>query len=169
MPLIYTDPLVHKFERWARERLAEGFSLDQAATELGTSKRTLARRMQNVLGQIAARILPGSADRARRSSARDQPGQRRPDRRRSRLCRRRDVARAAAPEAWPRRARHPPQPVKPDRPASAGPRDVEADSSSESHVTAENAVGTSNWLLMLSTSWPSFSVLATTAGHSGSA
>jgi transcriptional regulator GlxA family with amidase domain len=49
--LIYTDPLVHKFERWARERLAEGFSLDQAAAALGTSKRTLARRMQSVLGK----------------------------------------------------------------------------------------------------------------------
>src|SRR5438094_2873530 len=39
----------------------------------------------------------------------------------------------------------------------------------ESHFTAENAAGASNWLLMFSTSWPSFSVLATTATHSGSA
>src|ERR1700740_169673 len=38
------DPLVQKFERWARRRLAEGFSLDEAAAELATSKRTLARR-----------------------------------------------------------------------------------------------------------------------------
>src|SRR5437868_15189016 len=37
------------------------------------------------------------------------------------------------------------------------------------HFTSENAVGCSNWLLMFSTSWPSFSVLATTAAHSGSA
>jgi len=49
--LIHTDPLVHKFERWARERLAEGFSLDQAAAALATSKRTLARRMQSVMGK----------------------------------------------------------------------------------------------------------------------
>ncbi len=49
--LVHTDPLVHKFERWARQRLAEGFSLDQAAAELATSKRTLARRMQSVLGK----------------------------------------------------------------------------------------------------------------------
>ena len=49
--LVHTDPLVHKFERWARQRLAEGFSLDQAATALATSKRTLARRMQSVLGK----------------------------------------------------------------------------------------------------------------------
>jgi transcriptional regulator GlxA family with amidase domain len=49
--LVPTDPLVQKFERWARQRLAEGFSLDQAAAELATSKRTLARRMENVLGK----------------------------------------------------------------------------------------------------------------------
>jgi transcriptional regulator GlxA family with amidase domain len=42
---------MHKFERWAGQRLAEGFSLDQAAVALATSKRTLARRMQSVLGK----------------------------------------------------------------------------------------------------------------------
>ena len=45
------DPLIQKFERWARGRLAEGFSLDQAAEQLATSKRTLARRMESVLGK----------------------------------------------------------------------------------------------------------------------
>jgi transcriptional regulator GlxA family with amidase domain len=49
--LAQADPLVHKFERWARQVLAEGFSLDQAAAALATSKRTLARRMQSVLGK----------------------------------------------------------------------------------------------------------------------
>jgi transcriptional regulator GlxA family with amidase domain len=49
--LAHADPLVQKFERWARDRLAEGFSLDQAAEALATSKRTLARRMQSVLGK----------------------------------------------------------------------------------------------------------------------
>ncbi|GLS18883.1 AraC family transcriptional regulator [Labrys miyagiensis] len=49
--VVHTDPLVLKFEHWARQRLAEGFSLDQAAAELATSKRTLARRMQDVLGK----------------------------------------------------------------------------------------------------------------------
>jgi transcriptional regulator GlxA family with amidase domain len=49
--LAHTDALVLKFERWAREHLAEGFSLDKAAVALATSKRTLARRMQNVLGK----------------------------------------------------------------------------------------------------------------------
>ena len=49
--LVHADPLVRGFERWAREHLAEGFSLDQAAVALATSKRTLARRMQSVLGK----------------------------------------------------------------------------------------------------------------------
>ena len=49
--LAHDDPLVRQFERWARGRLAEGFSLDQAAVELTTSKRTLARRMHAVLGK----------------------------------------------------------------------------------------------------------------------
>jgi AraC-like DNA-binding protein len=50
-PLPHTDPLIRQFERWARGRLAEGFSLDEAAQALATSKRTLARRMQSVLGK----------------------------------------------------------------------------------------------------------------------
>jgi transcriptional regulator GlxA family with amidase domain len=49
--LSHADPLVEKFERWARNRLAEGFSLDDAAAAIGASKRTLARRMQQVLGK----------------------------------------------------------------------------------------------------------------------
>jgi transcriptional regulator GlxA family with amidase domain len=49
--LANADPLTQQFERWARRRLAEGFSLDQAAKALATSKRTLARRMQGVLGK----------------------------------------------------------------------------------------------------------------------
>ncbi|MDR6859673.1 helix-turn-helix domain-containing protein [Variovorax guangxiensis] len=49
--LTHSDPTVQRFERWARGRLADGFSLDQAAVAAGTSKRTLARRMQQVLGK----------------------------------------------------------------------------------------------------------------------
>jgi transcriptional regulator GlxA family with amidase domain len=49
--VIHGDPLVHKFERWARRHLAEGFSLDRVAAALATSKRTLARRMKDVLGK----------------------------------------------------------------------------------------------------------------------
>jgi transcriptional regulator GlxA family with amidase domain len=55
--LVHADPLVTKFERWARQRLAEGFSLDQAAVALATSKRTLARRMQSVLGKSPLEYL----------------------------------------------------------------------------------------------------------------
>jgi transcriptional regulator GlxA family with amidase domain len=48
--LIHTDPIVQRFERWARTRLTRGFSLDEAARAVGASKRTLARRMQTALG-----------------------------------------------------------------------------------------------------------------------
>jgi transcriptional regulator GlxA family with amidase domain len=49
--LAHADPLVNKFERWARQRLAKGFSLDAAAAALATSTRTLSRRVQSVLGK----------------------------------------------------------------------------------------------------------------------
>jgi transcriptional regulator GlxA family with amidase domain len=49
--LAKADPLIEQFERWARGRMAEGFSLDEAAKALATSKRTLARRMQSTLGK----------------------------------------------------------------------------------------------------------------------
>jgi transcriptional regulator GlxA family with amidase domain len=49
--LTHNDPLVERFERWARTRLADGFSLDEAAQAVATSKRTLARRMHAVLGK----------------------------------------------------------------------------------------------------------------------
>jgi len=49
--LIHSDPVVQRFESWARGRLAQGFSLDAAARAAGASKRTLARRMQSVLGK----------------------------------------------------------------------------------------------------------------------
>jgi transcriptional regulator GlxA family with amidase domain len=49
--LLHTDPIVQRFERWARSHLARGFSLDDAARAVGSSKRTLARRTQSVLGR----------------------------------------------------------------------------------------------------------------------
>jgi len=49
--LIHSDPIVQRFESWARARLTDGFSLDDAAKAAGSSKRTLARRMQSVLGK----------------------------------------------------------------------------------------------------------------------
>jgi transcriptional regulator GlxA family with amidase domain len=49
--LVHSDLLVQRFETWARSRLKHGFSLDEAAEAVGASKRTLARRMQTVLGK----------------------------------------------------------------------------------------------------------------------
>ena len=49
--LVHSDPLVQRFETWARSRLKDGFSLDEAAGAVGASKRTLARHMQMVLGK----------------------------------------------------------------------------------------------------------------------
>lgn len=49
--LAHSDPLVERFERWVRSNLAQGFSLDAAVAATGSSKRTLARRLQSVLGK----------------------------------------------------------------------------------------------------------------------
>ena len=49
--LVHSDPIVQRFESWARSRLRDGFSLDDAARAVGSSKRTLARRTQSVLGK----------------------------------------------------------------------------------------------------------------------
>lgn len=47
----HADPVVARFERWARARLAEPFSLEAASLASGASKRTLARRLASVLGK----------------------------------------------------------------------------------------------------------------------
>ncbi len=49
--LAHADPVVERFEGWARQRLASGFSLADAARSVGASQRTLARRLQSVLGK----------------------------------------------------------------------------------------------------------------------
>jgi transcriptional regulator GlxA family with amidase domain len=49
--LSHSDPLVERFDRWVRTHLDEGFNLDVAASQLATSKRTLARRVRDVLGK----------------------------------------------------------------------------------------------------------------------
>lgn len=49
--LMHSDPIVQRFESWARGRLKRGFSLDEAAKAVGASKRTLARRVERVLGK----------------------------------------------------------------------------------------------------------------------
>jgi transcriptional regulator GlxA family with amidase domain len=57
--LIHSDAIVQRFETWARARLARGFSLDEAARAVGSSKRTLARRMQSVLGKSPLSYFQG--------------------------------------------------------------------------------------------------------------
>lgn len=49
--LSHADPVVERFEGWARQQLARGFSLAEAAVAVGASKRTLARRLHSVLGK----------------------------------------------------------------------------------------------------------------------
>ncbi len=47
----HTDPLVERFEQWARANIAQGFSLTDAARAVGASERTLGRRLNSVLGK----------------------------------------------------------------------------------------------------------------------
>src|SRR6185312_10107332 len=49
--LAQSDPLILRFEKWARAHLREGFSLEATAIALGTSPRTLQRRCAAVLGK----------------------------------------------------------------------------------------------------------------------
>ncbi|NWA26499.1 helix-turn-helix domain-containing protein [Pseudomonas gingeri] len=49
--LAQADPLILRFERWARDHLKTGFSLQDAAKALATSTRTLQRRCEAVLGK----------------------------------------------------------------------------------------------------------------------
>jgi transcriptional regulator GlxA family with amidase domain len=49
--LAQADPLILRFEKWARDHLKIGFSLQDAASALATSARTLQRRCEAVLGK----------------------------------------------------------------------------------------------------------------------
>ncbi|MBO4224758.1 GlxA family transcriptional regulator [Bradyrhizobium neotropicale] len=49
--LAQADPLILRFEKWARDHLKTGFSLQDAAGALATSARTLQRRCEAVLGK----------------------------------------------------------------------------------------------------------------------
>ena len=49
--LAHSDPIVERFEAWARQRLAKGFSLAEAAAAAGASKRTLTRHMHHAIGK----------------------------------------------------------------------------------------------------------------------
>jgi transcriptional regulator GlxA family with amidase domain len=47
----FDDELVKRFERWIRRHLDEPFELARAARAVGTSERTLQRRIRAVLGK----------------------------------------------------------------------------------------------------------------------
>lgn len=49
--LAHNDPLIQKFDRYVRDSIGRPFDLTNAARALATSKRTLARRVQDVLGK----------------------------------------------------------------------------------------------------------------------
>jgi transcriptional regulator GlxA family with amidase domain len=49
--LAQADPLIQRFEQWSRKNLRSGFSLQEAASALATSTRSLQRRCQEVLGK----------------------------------------------------------------------------------------------------------------------
>lgn len=49
--LAQADPLIARFERWARDHLQAGFSLTKVAAALAVSPRSLQRRCQAVLGK----------------------------------------------------------------------------------------------------------------------
>jgi transcriptional regulator GlxA family with amidase domain len=73
----HDDELVKRFERWIREHLAEPFELPRAARAVGSSERTLQRRIRAILGKSPVafvqdlrleravhllRVTPGSVD-----------------------------------------------------------------------------------------------------------
>jgi transcriptional regulator GlxA family with amidase domain len=49
--LAHADPLIERFDRWVRNHIDQAVNLDEAAAALATSKRTLARRLHEVLGK----------------------------------------------------------------------------------------------------------------------
>jgi len=49
--LAHADPLIERFEQWARAHLSQGFSLSESARAVGASERTLARHLHRVLGK----------------------------------------------------------------------------------------------------------------------
>lgn len=49
--LSHDDELVKAFERWVRDNLRAPFELDRVARAIGSSERTLQRRIRNVLGK----------------------------------------------------------------------------------------------------------------------
>ncbi|HWW22168.1 MAG TPA: helix-turn-helix domain-containing protein, partial [Steroidobacteraceae bacterium] len=55
--LSHSDPLVERFDRWVREHLNTAIALDDVADALATSKRTLTRRLNAVLGKTPVEYI----------------------------------------------------------------------------------------------------------------
>lgn len=55
--LAHADPLIERFDRWARDHIDQPVNLDEAAATLATSKRTLARRLHDVLGKTPVEYI----------------------------------------------------------------------------------------------------------------
>ena len=55
--IAHSDPLVERFDRWVREHLGAAISLDAAAQALATSKRTLTRHLNAVLGKTPVEYI----------------------------------------------------------------------------------------------------------------
>ena len=55
--LAHDDPLIARFERWARQNLDAGLSLQDAANALAVTPRTLQRRAEVVLGKSPLAFL----------------------------------------------------------------------------------------------------------------
>ncbi|MEX3896753.1 GlxA family transcriptional regulator [Paraburkholderia sp. BR10954] len=55
--LAHSDPLVERFDRWVREHLDTAIALDDVADALATSTRTLARRLNEVLGKTPVEYI----------------------------------------------------------------------------------------------------------------
>ncbi len=92
--LLHADPLLEKFEIWARRNLG-AFSLDAAARSVGTSERTLERRLRAVLGKFAALVRARFAGRASHPSPAHHHPKHRRDRQRGGLPGWCDAAHAA--------------------------------------------------------------------------
>src|SRR5271168_4804560 len=69
--LAHADPVVERFERWSRERLAQGFSLDDAARDEDKQTHPGAQDAQGP-GKITAIVFPGLTNRTRRASVEDE-------------------------------------------------------------------------------------------------
>jgi len=55
--IAHSDPLVERFDRWVREHLGTAISLDVVADALATSKRTLTRHLNTVLGKTPVEYI----------------------------------------------------------------------------------------------------------------